>query len=115
MGSEICSGDGKKRKVLKTYLKRKLDKARIMQIYKIGLETSMDKFSEWLQVSDKIPPVGHMLRNNFSNQWFRIHSLPESKRYPDSEEETTLLLDRHVKVANEVLGEGKVSFRRCIQ
>lgn len=67
----------------------------------------MDKFAKWLEVSEKTPPVGHLLRDRFSDNWFRIHSLPKAKRYPDSVIEEKELKHRHLGIAKRVLGEGK--------
>jgi hypothetical protein len=40
-------------------------------------------------------PVAHLLRDRFNARWVRFHSLPESKRYPDTEEEMRMVLSRH--------------------
>jgi len=60
----------------------------------------------WQEFYNELPPVGHILRESIVRRWFRIHSLPESKRYPENEEEYALLLARHNTIATEVLGEG---------
>lgn len=53
--------------------------------------------------------LGWKLREQKSEIWFRIHSLPESKRYPGNEEEKNLVLSRHNELAEDVLGkEGEV-------
>jgi hypothetical protein len=52
------------------------------------------------------PPVGFMLRQKYPERWLRIHSLPESKRYAETEGEYEELLLRHNAVATETLGEG---------
>jgi hypothetical protein len=41
------------------------------------------------------PPVGHLLPDLLRDRWVRFHSLPESKRYPDTEEEYATILARH--------------------
>lgn len=51
------------------------------------------------------PPIGYILRERFLPRWFRIHSLPESKRYHDNEVEEGILLSRHNQVATDILGE----------
>ena len=51
-------------------------------------------------------PLGYMLRQTYPKRWLRIHSLPESKRYADTEEEYAELLRRHNKVATDILGAG---------
>jgi len=52
------------------------------------------------------PPISWLLRESFKSTWFRIHSLPESKRYPESDEEYEILLKRHNDLASNILGEG---------
>lgn len=51
-------------------------------------------------------PIGYLLRNSLKNRWVRFHSLPESKRYAETEEEWAILLDRQNRLATRVLGEG---------
>lgn len=36
--------------------------------------------------------------------WFRIHSLPDSKRYPESDADWDILTSRHRRLATTVLG-----------
>jgi len=52
-------------------------------------------------------PVGYELRNAGAQHWVRFHSLPGSKRYPDTEAEWRLLLDRQNELAAAVLGENE--------
>jgi len=49
--------------------------------------------------------LGWKLRELKPELWFRIHSLPESKRYPESEAEENILLARHNEIARDVLGQ----------
>ena len=51
-----------------------------------------------------LPPVGHVLRHGLSDRWLRVHSLPEAKRYAETEAEYAELLRRHDEVAREILG-----------
>lgn len=51
-------------------------------------------------------PVPFLMRDTHRDSWFRIHSLPESKRYPDSEKDWQILLDRHRQLSDAVLGKG---------
>ncbi|CAN5419205.1 hypothetical protein BH10PLA1_BH10PLA1_01310 [soil metagenome] len=57
-------------------------------------------FEQWSISFPGCEPVAHSLRNQFSNCWVRFHSLPESKRCPEDEEEYETVLKRH----NAVLG-----------
>lgn len=48
-------------------------------------------------------PISYELRSCASDRWVRFHSLPESKRYPDSDAEWAELLRRHHIVLRELL------------
>ena len=50
-------------------------------------------------------PVSWSVRSLPGDRWVRFHSLPESKRYADSEEEYQILLGRHHHVLAELRGE----------
>ncbi len=60
----------------------------------------------WESQFGSLPPVGYMLREHLKDRWFRIHSLPESKRYPEEPAEYDEILHRHNTVASDVLGNG---------
>ena len=47
------------------------------------------------------PPISHWMRD--SPGWLRIHSLPGSKRYPESDAEYAEMVRRHNAVAQAVL------------
>ena len=65
-----------------------------------------DSFREtWRRHYGDCPPVGFLLRETYPDRWFRIHSLPGSKRYPDSAAELSILLARHNTLAADILGE----------
>ena len=49
-------------------------------------------------------PLGHLLRADYPARWFRIHSLPESKRYADNEDEWKILLYRQNMLITDLLG-----------
>jgi hypothetical protein len=53
-----------------------------------------------------MPPLGHILRAEFPDQWLRVHSLPDSKRYADTPNEYSTLLTRQNAVATTVLETG---------
>lgn len=55
-------------------------------------------------------PIGWKLRVEFAHRWFRIHSLPESKRYPEREAEYEEILSRHNQLASDVLGVNRRIF-----
>lgn len=50
-------------------------------------------------------PLGHHLREDYPDRWFRIHSLPESKRYADDEDERNILLFRQNALITDLLGD----------
>jgi len=43
-------------------------------------------------------PIGHRLRVAYPDRWVRFHSLPDGKRYADSETERREVADRHQTV-----------------
>ncbi|WP_018628488.1 DUF3885 domain-containing protein [Niabella aurantiaca] len=49
-------------------------------------------------------PISHCFKYDFPERWLRIHSLPESKRYPETQEEWEILLSRQNKIINDLLG-----------
>lgn len=50
-------------------------------------------------------PVAHFMRAAFPEYWMRIHSLPESKRYPETDAERAIVFDRHSRFGSALLGE----------
>lgn len=65
-----------------------------------------DFMAQWAVWYPHAPPVGFLLRETRPDTWLRIHSLPASKRYPESAPEQAELARRHNRVATEVLGAG---------
>ena len=59
-----------------------------------------------LTYSDTVP-ISYLFRDDYSDRWFRIHSLPESKRYADNDNEWTTLLTRQNEIITDLLGVGK--------
>ena len=71
----------------------------------------MEELRNWWQSHyGSATPVSYILRNQIPDRWFRIHSLPESKRYPETPDEYSILLARHNTVATEIFG----SQTRCL-
>lgn len=52
-------------------------------------------------------PVGYLMRWAKAEHWLRFHSLPESKRYAETDEEKAILLGRQNQLADQVLGSGE--------
>ena len=68
--------------------------------------TNIHLINTWKVAFGNAIPLGYLLRRQFHERWLRIHSLPESKRYPGSETEYAEMLHRHNTVATDLLGEG---------
>ncbi|MEU6145871.1 hypothetical protein ABZ848_36705 [Streptomyces sp. NPDC047081] len=56
----------------------------------------------WRDRHPSTPPLAHLFRDALHDRWVRFHSLPRSKRYPESEEEYATVLDRHNTVLDEL-------------
>ena len=47
-------------------------------------------------------PISHFFKHNYSDRWFRIHSLPESKRYAYNDREWEILLKRQNEIITDL-------------
>jgi len=56
----------------------------------------------WDQQWPECPPFAHWLRGRYPLRWVRFHSLPESKRYPESDAEYAIVLERYNTVLSEL-------------
>ncbi|TQJ89618.1 hypothetical protein [Streptomyces sp. SLBN-31] len=56
----------------------------------------------WRRRFPKGPPVAHELRAGHSDRWVRFHSLPGSKRYPETEDEYAIVLHRYNTLLDEL-------------
>jgi len=52
-------------------------------------------------------PISYSFKKKYSERWFRIHSLPDSKRYAESENEWGILLERQNQIITDVFGENE--------
>lgn len=59
----------------------------------------------WKNTYSDVQPIGWALRQAFPNRWLRIHSLPECKRYAESEHEWNILKSRHQHAASLLFQE----------
>ena len=50
-------------------------------------------------------PIPRFFRHAYPDRWFRIQSLPDSKRFAESPEEWELLLKRHNTILTDLIGE----------
>lgn len=64
----------------------------------------------WNENFGDCPPVSYLFKYQLQNRWFRIHSLPESKRYAENESETAELLKRQNTLLLDVIGEHSECF-----
>ncbi len=60
----------------------------------------------WQQNFSEILPFCADLKFYYPEKWFRIHSLPESKRYADTNEEYQIILERQNQLFDTVFGVG---------
>lgn len=60
----------------------------------------------WHEHFGSTEPIGYELRKALPGRWFRIHSLPESKRYPETDDDWEILIARHREVAEELIPPG---------
>jgi hypothetical protein len=62
--------------------------------------------TRWLQPEylDSFP-LSFLMRERFPKYWLRIHSLPESKRYPEDEAEREIVLQRYASFGTALLGD----------
>lgn len=52
-------------------------------------------------------PLNFTFRTTYPNRWLRIHSLPNSKRYAENENEINLLLERQNQVISDSIKENQ--------
>ena len=50
-------------------------------------------------------PISHVFKRDYPERWFRIHSLPQSKRYAEDEIEWEVLLQRQNTIISDIFGE----------
>ncbi|NRQ41656.1 hypothetical protein HRH59_03610 [Rheinheimera sp. YQF-2] len=68
----------------------------------------IDKF--WKEYLHDFEPLAHELKLAFKDRWVRFHSLPESKRYPESELEYKEIFSRYDTVLLELGGTSSRMF-----
>ncbi len=62
----------------------------------------------WEQLWPDCEPVGYLLRGFHQDRWVRFHSLPQSKRYADTDTERDEILRRHRRLLFELSGSRDV-------
>lgn len=63
----------------------------------------------WDKYFAGIPILGWELRSSRPDLWFRIHYLPSSKRYPENDEEKSIVLERYYSISSDVIGDNAAS------
>jgi len=67
--------------------------------------TKEDFNSLWAKRYPATAPISYLFKYDFADRWFRIHSLPESKRYANNDKEWEILLTRQNSIITDILGE----------
>jgi hypothetical protein len=68
--------------------------------------TDSEFIDYWNKEYPESYPIGNELKWVYEDKWFRIHSLPNSKRYADTEDEYKIILDRQNNLIEDLIGEG---------
>lgn len=61
--------------------------------------------SYWNNEYPESLPINHELKWIYKKRWFRIHSLPESKRYAETEDEYNIILKRQNQLIDDLIGK----------
>jgi hypothetical protein len=68
-----------------------------------------DKFNKfWAKNYPETLPINYFFKHRLKSRWLRIHSLPESKRYAENEEEQAVLLHRQNTLIADLVGQNSV-------
>lgn len=66
--------------------------------------TGEELTEHWDNNFPDFPPEANQLKFKFNERWFRIHTLPESKRYPENEDEYNEIFRRHNLILSDLFG-----------
>jgi hypothetical protein len=70
------------------------------------LKMTKEEFQQfWAANYPETLPINYLFKHHLKSSWLRIHSLPESKRYAENEEEWLILLERQNTVFNDLIAE----------
>ena len=61
----------------------------------------------WAKTYPKTVPIPHFFKYDYAERWFRIHSLPNSKRYAETDAEWAILLQRQNALITDLFGEAE--------
>lgn len=68
---------------------------------------SIEEFNKFWQINyPNSYPIKHELKWIYQDRWFRIHSLPESKRYAETDVEYKIIFDRQNQLIDDLIGDG---------
>jgi hypothetical protein len=57
----------------------------------------------WAENYSETPPINYLFKHNLKRRWLRIHSMPESKRYAQTKEESDALLNRQNSIIDDLI------------
>ncbi len=57
----------------------------------------------WAENYPETLPINYLFKHNLKSRWLRIHSLPESKRYAQTKEESEALLNRQNSIIDDLI------------
>lgn len=69
--------------------------------------TEFEFLKYWNKEYPESFPIGHELKWVYPNRWFRIHSLPNSKRYANTEDEYKIIFDRQNQLISDLINDGE--------
>ncbi|MGL4597608.1 MAG: DUF3885 domain-containing protein [Bacteroidia bacterium] len=61
----------------------------------------------WTSTYPNTIPMAHCFKHDYKERWFRIHSLPESQRYANTDQAWEILLHRQNKIIADLIGHTK--------
>lgn len=67
--------------------------------------TASEFIDYWNKEYPESFPINHELKLIYPDRWFRIHSLPESKRYAETRDEYKIILDRQNQLIDDLIGK----------
>lgn len=57
----------------------------------------------WSKKYNKMLPINYLFNETLGDYWFRIHSLPKSKRYAESDEEYGIIFHRQNSIIDDLI------------
>lgn len=67
--------------------------------------TANDFKNFWGSRYPETVPISHYFKHVYSDRWFRVHSLPQSKRYANNEQEWSIILQMQNQIITDLIGE----------